>query len=944
MVNRYNTGNPRPSNSMKDLSDNALAYDDFMNSENDTFIDRLENERDTLAGAQKKMAAAADNQRADQDSKFESQMTTQQSSFISQLNQQAQKFDAQISSQASRYEAVLQEAGKTVLGRYEDGPWTLTSYNQLVSYGGTFWKLAASVVIGSGYTTAGTTESTWNATDKANFVDVGQDQLRSELGAVFMPGPSGNATTDVQLLKSALHVGGFINYNVPGKYLYNDSGVIKSGTSLHTSAGADWHQDVNSAQWHPFLINNAYYASRFLVTSMTKLASYTNPWRDNAAANGTVFARVVCNSHPFKAGDYAAFYGAAEFGYDGIMFVTEVVNGNEFIIESHSSLRDAQATSAGWAGGIYCFVPDKDIDINLQGKVDASYGSMVNPLQSTTPAMHVMGVVIYGLVNSRYEAANIWNCRKYGTLMANIRNVYVPRINFNTYSDGLHIMPPYVATNVGVLTGSTGDDMFALTGGDYAAYEISRGHGYSIKVDNIEAQNSLTCLKMTGNAPYKFWDTEIGRMAGSTVLHAISLIRDTNLTYTDIGRLKIGSMNVKSQTDCELWIRCDNADSIIIDECGLMENPTGRRFALVGGTTRNKVNIGTLEIKKIREMVPNPGRQLVYGLYGSRIENLKLGLENINPTDQAFGAYISSPGFSDANGTMDAGAVGNLHVSGKLTNPGSAGRLIAQSGNIDKIFLSSLDVTKGENILHQATNASGVLEITKPTEVYAEGLSLTEITRAVRALWQVYLFMGANKLNTIGSHPLLADASTAVLTINGNVVTNASAVATKSSSAAKVYGNNTALKGDVVNVFNGRVGDLIYNVNINYQYGTGLMRYNGKEWVKCWEDRGVQSPQDTTATGYKPIWSYGRTFKIPSLTQSVTFYADSNSIVGLEVGDRVVFSITQDATGGRNVSWDSAFKFPVAWSNTGNTAGKTTSIEFMFDGTYFWATMANAWV
>lgn len=58
MVNRYNTGNPRPSNSMKDLSDNAQAYDDFMNSDSDTFIDRLENEKDTLVGAQK-MAAAA---------------------------------------------------------------------------------------------------------------------------------------------------------------------------------------------------------------------------------------------------------------------------------------------------------------------------------------------------------------------------------------------------------------------------------------------------------------------------------------------------------------------------------------------------------------------------------------------------------------------------------------------------------------------------------------------------------------------------------------------------------------------------------------------------------------------------------------------------------------------------------------------------------------------
>ncbi|MDZ0373533.1 hypothetical protein M2S12_24450, partial [Klebsiella pneumoniae] len=198
MDKRYNTGNPRPSNSMKDLNDNALAYDDFLNSESDTFIDRFGNAQDTMIGATKKMAAA---------------------------------FDAQLSGQQSRFETVMKNAGSQVLGRYEDGPWTITDYNQLISYGGTFWKLAASVVIGSGYTTAGNSLASWNATDKKNFVDVGQDQLRSELGTIFMPGPSGNATTDVQLLKSALNVGGFINYNVPGKYLYNDSGVIKSGTS-----------------------------------------------------------------------------------------------------------------------------------------------------------------------------------------------------------------------------------------------------------------------------------------------------------------------------------------------------------------------------------------------------------------------------------------------------------------------------------------------------------------------------------------------------------------------------------------------------------------------------------------------------------------------------------------------------------------------------------------
>ena len=58
MAQRYNTGNPRPSNSMKDVNDNALANDDYLNSEADTFIDRLRDERDTLRGSTKKMLAA----------------------------------------------------------------------------------------------------------------------------------------------------------------------------------------------------------------------------------------------------------------------------------------------------------------------------------------------------------------------------------------------------------------------------------------------------------------------------------------------------------------------------------------------------------------------------------------------------------------------------------------------------------------------------------------------------------------------------------------------------------------------------------------------------------------------------------------------------------------------------------------------------------------------
>ncbi|CAI1697849.1 Uncharacterised protein [Serratia fonticola] len=41
MAKRFNTNNARPSNSMKDLSDNALAYDDFINSDADVAVDRF---------------------------------------------------------------------------------------------------------------------------------------------------------------------------------------------------------------------------------------------------------------------------------------------------------------------------------------------------------------------------------------------------------------------------------------------------------------------------------------------------------------------------------------------------------------------------------------------------------------------------------------------------------------------------------------------------------------------------------------------------------------------------------------------------------------------------------------------------------------------------------------------------------------------------------------
>lgn len=71
MAQRYNTFNPRPSNSMKDLNDNTLAYDDFLNSDKEVAHDRFQKpfptvrrqvaERiDEITGAQKSIEQYAD--------------------------------------------------------------------------------------------------------------------------------------------------------------------------------------------------------------------------------------------------------------------------------------------------------------------------------------------------------------------------------------------------------------------------------------------------------------------------------------------------------------------------------------------------------------------------------------------------------------------------------------------------------------------------------------------------------------------------------------------------------------------------------------------------------------------------------------------------------------------------------------------------------------------
>ncbi|WP_407084464.1 hypothetical protein [Pluralibacter gergoviae] len=91
------------------------------------------------------------------------------------------KFAAELQAMVDRFNAFIERSGYEVIGDYEDGPLTITEYNQLVRYQNELWKITADTDIP--FTTAGNTAESWETSDEAHFVSVGDGALRQNLGS-----------------------------------------------------------------------------------------------------------------------------------------------------------------------------------------------------------------------------------------------------------------------------------------------------------------------------------------------------------------------------------------------------------------------------------------------------------------------------------------------------------------------------------------------------------------------------------------------------------------------------------------------------------------------------------------------------------------------------------------------------------------------------------------
>ncbi|MCY1968737.1 hypothetical protein OW776_26135, partial [Klebsiella pneumoniae] len=778
-----------------------------------------------------------------------------------------------------------------------------------------------------------------------------------------LPGPSGNSATDTARLQSSLEKRGTILCLNPGTYYYNATSTIRSNTRLVIGHGVTWEKDVDSV-WGPFIQNAAYSNPRYAVTSMTVSTNYSDPWKDNVRSSGlSAYLNIVCPGHGFSAGDYVAFYGAVEFGFDGIMKVVSVTDDDNFVAEAHNLPKGTSATYDAWANGLFCFKADENISVEIYGRLDGKCTQLkASGEPSDTMKLYLMGMIFHGIMNGSLYINSIRRMRKYSALIANVRNFVVPFANIDNYSDGLHFMPPYIGVHIKTITGAGGDDIFALTGGDFSHYEISRGHGYDIKCDKLIPENALCGVKITGNAPYKFWNINIDEIAGLTQTEVIKAIYDTNLTYTAIGTFRIGLFDCASQYGSGIKLTADEIDSFIVDEYVFNEKATGGWGIVVGDASTNTSKVNSLTVGNVRKKNDDtPITRFLQLGRNAEVGTVDINVKNLEITSLGDG-FIYSNGATES---LSANKTESIKLGGKISAPSANYVVMSLNGMNDVIDVSGLDFEGFANLIRTSKTIAPWKK--EHIDINARGLRAYDINRLFTlyaGVWKLgfsgeVLTPGAGKLA-----PIFAGYNT-VVHIDGYARVEGSSETFTDSSVNYTLINSLVIPPSESGAESGDVKPVIHSYDVRnllpLSYATdpaigealtdsvsgraeNRLKYGHFGWVPESDWRNYQASADVSAAVFHPYFDRGNVWHVNGITQDITIKQASSDWGVLKPGARVAVMVTQDAVGGRSVTFDPAnFTFGYTPA-TEYTAGATSLYEFVYQGGgKFYGMIPNIW-
>ncbi|WP_407084667.1 hypothetical protein [Pluralibacter gergoviae] len=947
MSQLYKSGNNVPSSAMVDVWDNASTLDSVINGNELKVVTRTGVERDSLAGIQEKARVQRESLKLQIEGVIKdlSHKAAVSLSVVAAAAQEAiQEINSTVTQTANEAEIILSGLGYLPPVNFEAGL-SISSSRFTVTYNeNTYAAIAGKIPF---VTNKDFEPSQWRLLTGVMSGDVMNIVNDADTVVHTMPGPSGDSAIDTARLQAALEKGGVVNCLVPGTYYYNSTSTIHSNTKLVIGHGVTWEKDVNS-EWGPFIRNSAFGNPHLAITSMAVSNNYNDAWKDNVTSSGlTSYINVACSGHGYTAGDYVAFYGAVEFGFDGIMKVVSVKDTNNFVVEAHNLPNGMSATFESWANGLFCFKADENISVEIHGRIDGRCTEL-NPAgepKGSPNALYLMGMIFHGIMNGNLYINSVRRYRKYSALIANVRNFIVPFANIDNYSDGLHFMPPYVGVHIKTIVGAGGDDIFALTGGDFAHYEISRGHGYDIKCDNLVSQNALCAVKITGNAPYKFWNIDIGKISGLTQTDVIKAIWDTNLTYTAIGTLKIGTFDCAPQMGHCLKLTADEIGSVIVDDFVIAQKKVGGYDIVVGDSTKNFCTVNNIRVKNVR--LKHKDVQV------NRL--LHLGRDSLVNNAQVTCGYIDIKNLTDsfvfispsAGTAYKEAKILNLKLDGSITGPLKGGDLIAMQGRADVFDFTSLKFYGLSNLL-RAYELAGSVNNDKVL-IKALGIDARNINRLFTIYggkWRI-AFSGERIYPATGLTPVYHSYNTDILLEGHAIVEGAretlsldrvvvNAVIVPNTGAKNPGDSDPAARSTdrrnkmlVDNVFNPQYGDELTDAIEGRQ--NNQMKYTYFGWVPFSDWRDYQRASDATASIYYPKFNRGNVWHVNGITRDISIMQAQADWSMLTPGSRYGVLVTQDGVGGHSVTFDRAV-FTLNYETGAGGAGTSAFFEFVYQG------------
>ena len=171
-------------------------------------------------------------------------------------------------------------------------------------------------------------------------------------------------------------------------------------------------------------------------------------------------ATVTWASHGKTVGDVVSILGANQSSYNGVWKIDTVPTSGTF---TYSMFEPASASPA--TGTVTARTANRNIAI-VGGIIDMNEANQTVSGNSDTHAVR-----IFNCYGGKIDL-EVRNAKKYAVLLANVDHFEVPHLEVDTASDGLHMMGPIGAISVGTVSGRSGDDLVAITLGDYATYEV----------------------------------------------------------------------------------------------------------------------------------------------------------------------------------------------------------------------------------------------------------------------------------------------------------------------------------------------------------------------------------------------------------------------------------------------------------------------------------------